>query len=606
MRRRAILRSHRYHRQEPPEIQRGSASQTCTHGGRIRRQRLPLIYKMNYTTPRPVTIAPVTGAAVDSQAITRPARRPTTPRPEPTLVIENVAPVQPEQPAPVAPVRPAQPVFVPQPPQRRPEPVRPILPVVEPVKPIVVKPVEPVRQPILSNNVFLNGQVQMPAPVVPEANNPPKTIEFPSFPTISNIQNSIANQFGSLFNKPAQEVVVQDVPAQPERPIIVAPVAPVVPVTTTTKRPNIVQNFFQNIVKPEQPMRIQAPIIESHVPGAQCGLVNKVQSQYALHDVEVPFGMIPWQAMILSNSEKKLLCSGAIIAPNVVLTSAHCVYGREASDVSAKSGEWKLGYELKHEEPLPFEVINVQKIVTHPNYRHGSSSHDMAMLVLEKNFHLDQHVDTICLPQKPLAFEPAQRRCISTGWGKTIMQIHVAGALMNKLDVELMSPYDCQKRLEGAESPLEIDDSLVCVKAQRQSNNMCQVDVGGPLACDRGDGFYELVGVYSQDTGCLPTNQVATFAVVDYQWINSVMNGAPAPRPVDQYQVPPFVPQLPVQPAPFVPQQPLQPAPFVPQQPLQPAPQQQTIHYHEPGVPCDCRKGTLPAGANTYLPPQRY
>lgn len=79
---------------------------------------------------------------------------------------------------------------------------------------------------------------------------------------------------------------------------------------------------------------------------------------------------------------------------------------------------------------------------------------------------------------------------------------------MHSVDVDLLSQNECRQRLEGAEAQLDIDDSLVCGKAHHVSNNMCQVDVGGPLACDRGDGYYELSGIYSQDTGCLPTNQV--------------------------------------------------------------------------------------------------
>lgn len=86
--------------------------------------------------------------------------------------------------------------------------------------------------------------------------------------------------------------------------------------------------------------------------------------------------------------------------------------------------------------------------------------------------------------------------------------VHAAGALMHSIDVDIVPQDECRQRLQGAESQIPIDDTLTCVKAHKQRNNLCQVDVGGPLACDRGDGFYELTGIYSQDTGCLPTNQV--------------------------------------------------------------------------------------------------
>ena len=87
--------------------------------------------------------------------------------------------------------------------------------------------------------------------------------------------------------------------------------------------------------------------------------------------------------------------------------------------MSIKAGEWKLGYELKHEEPLPFEIVDVSSIVSHPAYQPGLPSHDVAILFLEKSLTLDQHVDTICLNERPIS---PQRKCISTGWGKVVLQ----------------------------------------------------------------------------------------------------------------------------------------------------------------------------------------
>lgn len=90
---------------------------------------------------------------------------------------------------------------------------------------------------------------------------------------------------------------------------------------------------------------------------------------------------------------------------------------------------------------------------------------------------------------------------------------------MHSINVDLLNQDECRQRLENAESQLNIDDSLVCVKAQKVNNNLCQVDVGGPLACDRGDGFYELTGIYSQDTGCIPTNQVRITCSIKIMYI---------------------------------------------------------------------------------------
>lgn len=42
---------------------------------------------------------------------------------------------------------------------------------------------------------------------------------------------------------------------------------------------------------------------------------------------DAAFGEFPWQAMVLKESTKSLLCGGAIIQADTVLTAANCVEG---------------------------------------------------------------------------------------------------------------------------------------------------------------------------------------------------------------------------------------------------------------------------------------
>lgn len=85
---------------------------------------------------------------------------------------------------------------------------------------------------------------------------------------------------------------------------------------------------------------------------------------------------------------------------------------------------------------------------------------------------------------------------------------HYAGAIMHMVDVDLLSRDVCQNRVLGAESHVNVAGNVICGKPQNE-NNMCQADVGAPLACYDGNGAYHIAGIYSQDTGCLSTNQVS-------------------------------------------------------------------------------------------------
>lgn len=91
------------------------------------------------------------------------------------------------------------------------------------------------------------------------------------------------------------------------------------------------------------------------------------------------------------------------------------------NEVSIKVGEWKLGYDLRHEEPYPTEIVSVESIIPHPAYHEESAAHDMVVLKLQRPVRLDQHVDTICVSESVQIPVASQRKCISVGWGKPAM-----------------------------------------------------------------------------------------------------------------------------------------------------------------------------------------
>ncbi|XP_011138425.1 uncharacterized protein LOC105182588 isoform X2 [Harpegnathos saltator] len=302
----------------------------------------------------------------------------------------------------------------------------------------------------------------------------------------------------------------------------VLPIPTQVPIAASTPAP-FTKKPYETDSSDQQPIALLP-----QVPRNPCGVRNYDQRPTGFRETDAAFAEIPWQAMVLWSPERKILCSGALVAPDAVLTAASCVSRFSPSEISVKLGEWKLGFELKQEEPLPFEIINVRTIKYHPGYVEGLSSNDTAMLLLEHPASFNLHINTLCLPEDYQVQETSQ--CIVTGWGKSILQSHYAGAIMHMVDVDLLSHEVCQNRVLGAESPINIANNVICGKA-REENNMCQADIGGPLACYDGNGAYHIAGIYSQDTGCLPTNQVATFAPIDLGWVKQTMHLPHGPEP---------------------------------------------------------------------------
>ncbi|XP_013106171.1 inactive serine protease scarface [Stomoxys calcitrans] len=229
-----------------------------------------------------------------------------------------------------------------------------------------------------------------------------------------------------------------------------------------------------------------------------CAQRNKNTKPQGVKDIDANFAEIPWQAMVLKESSKSLLCGGAIIGDSVVLTTAACVQGVSVSDLRVKAGEWQLG---STDEPLPFQLVGVKKVEVHPSYDANSGSNDMAVLQLSQRLQFASHIQPICISDK----DPSpSETCVTTGWGKQALSIHEEGAIMHVTTTTPVSRSDC-----GA------DSSGVCSSTKFDA---CQFDSGSALACGSGSSVL-LKGLYSVENAC-GEGQAVRFVKPDVAWVN--------------------------------------------------------------------------------------
>ncbi|KAH8372954.1 hypothetical protein KR009_008972, partial [Drosophila setifemur] len=230
-----------------------------------------------------------------------------------------------------------------------------------------------------------------------------------------------------------------------------------------------------------------------------CATRNKRTKPTGVKDLDANFAEIPWQAMILKESTKTLLCGGAIIGDEFVLTSASCVNGVPVNDVRIKAGEWELG---STNEPLPFQLTGAKTIDVHPSYNPSTNANDLAIIRLEKRLEFATHIQPICISDE----DPSpSEQCVTTGWGKQALSIHEEGAIMHVTDTSALGRSEC-----GA------DGSSVCSATKFDA---CEFDVGSALACGSGSNV-RLKGVYAGENSC-GNGQTVRFAKPDIKWINT-------------------------------------------------------------------------------------
>lgn len=221
----------------------------------------------------------------------------------------------------------------------------------------------------------------------------------------------------------------------------------------------------------------------------------------------------PFIASILTYSSKKgfyHVCGGSLIAPDIVLSAAHCY--DEAKQVQI--GRLDYTEEFQDSAVSTFNIINKRK---HPNFNQKNFNYDFALFQLDipDVFHAP-----ITLQLWPNLKQEDTFKIM--GWGATVKE-GKASKILRESEVELIPNEQCEKSYGNKNL---ITDAMICTL--KAGVDACQGDSGGPLIRwepTRNGGLWEQVGVISWGMDCANIKYPGVYAKISvgYQWIQEAI-----------------------------------------------------------------------------------
>ncbi|XP_030630913.1 serine protease 33 [Chanos chanos] len=255
----------------------------------------------------------------------------------------------------------------------------------------------------------------------------------------------------------------------------------------------------------------QKEVIVVERPKTRCGRPPVLNRIVGGHDAAE--GAWPWQVDIQSYSggAPRHVCGGTLIAPDWVLSAAHCFpEPLDESSYILYVGRHQLGgfnpYMSGHW---------VKRVVIPHGYVDPQEGQDIALVQLQSAVSWSDYVQPICLPGADMQFSSG-KMCTITGWGDIRNGVSLQGAgTLQQVQVPLIDQRSCQRMYQTqASEVVNILSDMICAGYQEGGKDSCQGDSGGPLVCPTTNGTWVQVGVVSFGLGCAAPNRPGIYTKV--------------------------------------------------------------------------------------------
>lgn len=179
-------------------------------------------------------------------------------------------------------------------------------------------------------------------------------------------------------------------------------------------------------------------------------------------------------------------CGGSVVAPQWVLTAAHCMVDTDPSDIQVAVGRTDLTDSSRG------QTLTADRILVHPDYE-DTGTFDAALV------HTTTAMNVPTIPLVPLGEESLEQQgapLTVSGWGTEFFGSPFIPSRMKEVEVRAVADANCTTNgLMGFQA-----DSEIC--AEELLGDSCQGDSGGPLSGTLADGRRVQVGIVSYGLGC--------------------------------------------------------------------------------------------------------
>ncbi|XP_048836547.1 transmembrane protease serine 13a [Brienomyrus brachyistius] len=231
---------------------------------------------------------------------------------------------------------------------------------------------------------------------------------------------------------------------------------------------------------------------------------------------QAELGQWPWQVSLHYQSSH--MCGGSLIAPNFVVSAAHCFLWK--TPVSLNPSKWAVygGMISQNQLPSPYLVSN---IYINGNYNNITNDYDIALLKLTQQVVFSNTFAPVCLPAFDQTFAPGTT-CYTSGYGVTSQGSATVSTNLMMVNVGIIATSICNNvHIYGG----LITNNMICAGYLSGGKDSCQGDSGGPLVCKGSNQLWYLAGLTSWGSGCAQLNQPGIYSNVTalLPWIYTTM-----------------------------------------------------------------------------------